>query len=116
MKALEGAAKILGQETASQSEEVTLKAARLESELEQAGVKLKAALEAEAKLRHEYLEQVVVAKEAQEHYERKLVQHAADLEQLNSSREKLEQYRVQVASGLENAARLQQELDSGKTS
>lgn len=111
----EGAAR-LDQASADQSEEVLMKAQRLETELSSALAKNKEAEEAVSKAREEFLEQAKQTKEAQEKYERELMQHAADVEQLNVIREQMEQSRTQSASDGEKIARLEQELISARTS
>jgi nucleoprotein TPR len=84
---LEEGAAILGQATAHQSEEVSNRITALEAELASMAEKFKLAEDSEAKAREEALDQVKNAKEAQEKYERELMQHAADVEQLNSVRD-----------------------------
>lgn len=111
----EGAA-ILGQEKANISEEVSARISRLENELHSKTEQVKVAEESETKARLELLEQVRQAKEAQEKYERELVQHAADVEQLNTVREHMEQSRAQIASLQHNLVRLETELSNGRSS
>ena len=106
----------MGQETAHQSEEVSHKITRLEADLASVTEQLKLAQESEAKARQESLEQVKNAKEAQEKYERELMQHAADVEQLNAVREQLELNRSQFAVVQQTLARTETELESGRTS
>ena len=106
----------MGQASADQSEEILMKAQRLEVELSSALAKSKEAEGAASKAREEFLEQAKQTKEAQEKYERELMQHAADVEQLNVVREQMEQGRAKLASDEEKIARLEQELVSARTS
>lgn len=106
----------MGQETASQSEEVSMRLARLETELGSVTEQLKLAQESEAKARHESLEHVKNAKEAQEKYERELMQHASDVETLNAIREQIEQSRSKIAILEQTLARSETELVTGRTS
>ena len=106
----------MGQETAHQSEEVSHKITRLEADLASVTEQLKLAQESEAKARQESLEQMKNAKEAQEKYERELMQVAADVEQLNAVREQLELNRSQFAVVQQTLARTETELESGRTS
>jgi predicted FMN-binding regulatory protein PaiB len=73
---LEEGAAILGQATAHQSEEVSNRITALEAELASMTEKFKLDEDSEAKAREEALDQVKNAKEAQEKYERELMQHA----------------------------------------
>lgn len=116
MQTLEEGAAILGQATAHQSEEVSNRITLLEAELASMAENFKLAKDSEAKAREEALDQVKNAKEAQEKYERELMQHAADVEQLNSVREQFEQTLSQLAVLQQTSARLETELASGRTS
>ena len=106
----------VAKETAHQFEEFSHKITRLEADLASVTEQLKLAQESEAKARQESLEQVKNAKEAQEKYERELMQHAADVEQLNAVREQLELNRSQFAVVQQTLARTETELESGRTS
>lgn len=106
----------MDQETAHQSEEVSMRISRLEIELASMTEQFKMAEESEAKARHDSLEQTRHAKEAQEKYERELMQHAADVEQLNVVREQLEQSHSQLSVLQQTLARVETELTTGRTS
>ncbi|KAI9556759.1 Nucleoprotein TPR [Daphnia sinensis] len=116
LKTLEEGAAQLGRATAHQSEEVSNRITQLEASLASLTDQVKLAEESEAKARQEALDQVKHAKEAQEKYERELMQHAADVEQLNAVREQVEQSRTQLALLQQTSARLEAELASGRSS
>lgn len=106
----------MGRATAHQSEEVSNRIIQLEANLASLTDQVRLAEESEAKARQEALDQVKHAKEAQEKYERELMQHAADVEQLNAVREQVEQSRSQLSLLQQTSARLEAELASGRTS
>jgi nucleoprotein TPR len=116
LQTLEEGAAILGQATAHQSEEVSNRITRLEAELASMAEKVQFAEASEAKAREEALHQIKNAKEAQEKYERELMQHAADVEQLNVVREQFERTRSELAVLQQTSARLETELASGRVS
>ncbi|XP_032788122.2 nucleoprotein TPR isoform X2 [Daphnia magna] len=116
LKTLEEGAAQLGRATAHQSEEVSNRIIQLEANLASLTDQVRLAEESEAKARQEALDQVKHAKEAQEKYERELMQHAADVEQLNAIREQVEQSRSQLSLLQQTSARLEAELASGRTS
>ena len=105
----------MGQATANQSEEVLIKVQRLESELSSTSTKASELEQVASKARQDFLEQAQQTKDAQENYERELMQHAADVEQLNSVRQQLEQIRLQLTADEEKMCRLEQELTSGRS-
>ncbi|XP_057373674.1 nucleoprotein TPR-like [Daphnia carinata] len=116
LKALEEGAAQLGRATAHQSEEVSNRITQLEANVASLTDQVRLAEESEAKARQESLDQVKHAKDAQEKYERELMQHAADVEQLNAVRERVEQSRSQLALLQQTSARLEAELATGRSS
>ena len=111
----EGAA-IQGQASANQTEEVSIKIARLETELQSLLERTQTAESSEARARAECLDLANQAREAQEKYERELVQHASDVEQLNSVREASEVVRSRLAGLEDSFARVQEELTNSRSS
>ena len=116
LKAMEEDSTLLRQERAQQSEEVARQISHLETNLKAISDKLKLAEESEAKAREECLEHVKTSQEAQEKYERELVQHAAAVEQLKAARDSAEECRAHAATLTQTVARLEEELNCGKSS
>lgn len=115
-KTLEEGAAIQGQASADQSEAISARLERLETELASANKRLQAAEASEARARSECLGLSSQAREAQEKYERELVQHAGDVEQLNAVREAAEAARTRLVMLENSLARTEEELALARTS
>ncbi|XP_046460984.1 restin homolog [Daphnia pulex] len=90
LKILEEGAITLGNEEANR-QKLSNRIAELEADLAAMVEKVKLAENSEAKARQETSNLLKHAKEVQEKYEKELIRHTADVEQLNSVREEMEQ-------------------------
>ncbi|EFX85564.1 hypothetical protein DAPPUDRAFT_237809 [Daphnia pulex] len=90
LKILEEGAITLGNEDAN-GQKLSNRIAELEADLAAMVEKVKLAENSEAKARQETSNLLKHAKEVQEKYEKELIRHTADVEQLNSVREEMEQ-------------------------
>ena len=90
--------------------------ANAQNELQEAIARRESAVSVEQEARQEAQEQVKLAREAQDKYERELILHAANVEALTAMKERMEGYDEKMAEKEEEIKILQQEISETKVS